>query len=304
MSGHVHMVEYDGQHRPPQQPQPQQQRQWQAPWGGPSRPVPQPEPRYQQQQSWIAHQQMVPVPMGDVRQGAGPGAAAYDEVAAGGRYNSAYHPYDSALAPYADPAQAPGQSSHPHKGLVVLTDLPRGAGGEDPSDYSSPYSSGLRSVPSHQHLLEKQGAVRSPPSAYAPPAAPAAQHSARAPVMRDKSIRDRYTRRNAGGDSGMGECCGGCCGGCLHCACCSACSAACCCLGPIFTTILVILALVGIALALYFNWDKITKSGKPQAQTPEAPAHTGAAALVIRDAAAAAVGGRAGAWLRATLQHT
>ncbi|KAJ2084381.1 hypothetical protein H4R24_000011 [Coemansia sp. RSA 988] len=183
--------------------------------------------------------------------------------------------------------------------LIVLTDLPKGVEVEDPREYESrpvtanttasshmtatPSFGELGSKQSRQHLLEKQGkyltrddarnaGLRSPPSAYTPPAQPtpsSTQYSTGAQLSRDKTVKDRYKGRSAGGDSGMGECCESCCGGCMRCACCSSC----CCMGPIITTIIIILVLVGAALALYFNWDKITnKDTAPDPAPAAAPA--------------------------------
>ncbi|KAJ1829207.1 hypothetical protein LPJ56_000552 [Coemansia sp. RSA 2599] len=88
---------------------------------------------------------------------------------------------------------------------------------------------------------------------YSPPSQPLAastQYSATSQLSRNKTVKDRYNSRSAGGDSCMGECCESCCGRLMRCACC--------CISPIISWALVLLVLVGIALALYFNWDKIT----------------------------------------------
>ncbi|KAJ2704092.1 hypothetical protein FB645_003567 [Coemansia sp. IMI 203386] len=88
---------------------------------------------------------------------------------------------------------------------------------------------------------------------YSPPSQPLAvstQYSATSQLSRNKTVKDRYASRKAGGDSCMGECCESCCGRLMRCACC--------CISPIITWALILLVLVGIALALYFNWDKIT----------------------------------------------
>ncbi|KAJ2587847.1 hypothetical protein H4R99_008009 [Coemansia sp. RSA 1722] len=88
---------------------------------------------------------------------------------------------------------------------------------------------------------------------YSPPSQPlavSAQYSATSQLSRNKTVKDRYASRKAGGDSCMGECCESCCGRLMRCACC--------CISPIITWALILLVLVGIALALYFNWDKIT----------------------------------------------
>ncbi|KAJ2163204.1 hypothetical protein GGF46_000134 [Coemansia sp. RSA 552] len=197
--------------------------------------------------------------------------------------------------------------------LVVLTNLPPGAGVEDPRDYAKPMTassigssqamgspySGDTLKQSRQHLLNKNNGghsagLSSPASAYSPPGPPlpsSTQYSTGTQLSRDKSIRDTKDRR-AGGDSCMGECCSCCCGGCLRCACCPA---WCCCMGPIITTILVILILVGAALAIYFNWDKITNAVQGDnndpppaaAPAPAPPPDAGAAAaraLVYRAA--------------------
>ncbi|ORX70445.1 hypothetical protein DL89DRAFT_134344 [Linderina pennispora] len=147
---------------------------------------------------------------------------------------------------------------------------------------------------------------------YQPPERPITSSTTRynaSQLARGKSVNDRYEQRKAGGDSGVGECCECCCGGCMRCACCSVC----CCLGPIITWILVILVLVGIALALYFNWDKIIGAVKNKgaaaaasvastAATPSAvpvstaapPAAPPAAATNAAAAAAAAAASAAG----------
>ncbi|KAJ2787986.1 hypothetical protein GGI15_000246 [Coemansia interrupta] len=128
------------------------------------------------------------------------------------------------------------------------------------------YPEELHSKQSHQQLLPKlsipsakeKGAYSEPTTAsagYSPPSHPdslAMQYSATSQLSRSKTVNDRYTRRNAGGDSCMGECCESCCGRFMRCTCC--------CLGPIISWILVVLVLVGIALALYFNWDRIRNS--------------------------------------------
>ncbi|KAJ2607183.1 hypothetical protein H4S08_004913 [Coemansia sp. RSA 1365] len=200
------------------------------------------------------------------------------------------------------------QRGHQNPNLIVLTDLPKGVEVENPRDYESrpitanttasshmsttPFSSELGSKQSRQYLLEKQSrhltrddarsaGLRSPPSAYTPPAQPTAsstQYSTGTQLSRDKTVKDRYKGRSAGGDSGMGECCESCCGGCMRCACCSIC----CCMGPIITSIIVVLVLVGVALALYFNWDKITNKDGDKAPAPDpAPA----AAPAVRELA-------------------
>ncbi|KAJ2348182.1 hypothetical protein GGF43_004609 [Coemansia sp. RSA 2618] len=221
--------------------------------------------------------------------------------------NSSYSGYGD----YAEP-----RSQRPDSRLVVLTNLPKGVELEDPRSYESrpvtastmgsaralttPYSGDPNSKQSRQHLLPAHGGISardekhsaglaSPPSAYTPPPHPTAsstQNSNATQLTRDKTIKDRYKGRKAGGDSCMGECCESCCGGCMRCTCCSVC----CCMGPIITTILVILVLVGIALALYFNWDKITKavSGNKDDPAPAAAADPAAADPAAADAAAAA----------------
>ncbi|KAJ1846891.1 hypothetical protein LPJ73_004401 [Coemansia sp. RSA 2703] len=128
------------------------------------------------------------------------------------------------------------------------------------------YPEELHSKQSHQQLLPKlsipsakeKGAYSEPTTAsagYSPPSQPDSlpmQYSATSQLSRNKTVNDRYSRRNAGGDSCMGECCETCCGRFMRCTCC--------CLGPIISWILVLLVLVGIALALYFNWDRIRNS--------------------------------------------
>ncbi|KAJ1920473.1 hypothetical protein H4219_001310 [Mycoemilia scoparia] len=93
------------------------------------------------------------------------------------------------------------------------------------------------------------------PPTYAPP--PQIMISPSGNVKRHKSISDRYAGGNSGGECGCGECCSSFCGGC--CTCCGKCACSCCgCLCcPIIMVLVVILICVGIALALYFNRDKI-----------------------------------------------
>ncbi|KAJ2672249.1 hypothetical protein IWW42_002975 [Coemansia sp. RSA 1085] len=224
-------------------------------------------------------------------------------------------------APYSSHPET--SNSNQHSKLVVMTDLPRDVEPDDPYTYesrpvtastigsaqplSSSYSGDLYSKHSRQHLVASHGNMSardekrypdlvSPPSAYAPPEPPTAsstQYSNMTQVSRNKSVNDRYKARKAGGDSCMGECCEGCCGACMRCACCSVC----CCMGPIITTIIIVLVMVGIALALYFNWDRIidavkgTSNSDPAADTPAAaaPVATPAAArdLVMHIAALA-----------------
>ncbi|KAJ2791701.1 hypothetical protein H4R20_006832 [Coemansia guatemalensis] len=219
----------------------------------------------------------------------------------GNAYGSEHYNQNQAMA------QQHGQQNPK---LIVLTDLPKGVEVENPRDYESrpvtanttassymsttPFSSELGSKQSRQHLLEKQSkyltrdddarnaGLRSPPSAYTPPAQPtpsSTQYSTGTQLSRDKTVKDRYKGRSAGGDSGMGECCESCCGGCMRCACCTT--------GPIIATIIVVLVLVGAALALYFNWDKITnKDGdKGAAPNPAEPAPAPAAAPAVRELA-------------------
>ncbi|KAJ2850456.1 hypothetical protein IWW36_001894 [Coemansia brasiliensis] len=210
--------------------------------------------------------------------------------------------------PYSKHSENPNSSQHSK--LVVLTDLPKGVELEDPRTYESrpvtastigsaqplnaSYSGDLYSKHSRQHLVTSHGNLSardekrypdlvSPPSAYTPPDPPTAsstQYSNMTQVSRNKSVKDRYKARSAGGDSCMGECCEGCCGACMRGACCSVC----CCMGPIITTIIVVLVMVGIALALYFNWDRIidavqgTSNGDSSADSTAAAAATPAAA--------------------------
>ncbi|KAJ1789950.1 hypothetical protein LPJ59_005252, partial [Coemansia sp. RSA 2399] len=105
--------------------------------------------------------------------------------------------------------------------------------------------------------LNNASTVYSPP--LPPPTASTTQYSAPS-LSRDKSFKDRYKPRKAGGDSGTGECCGPCCDGCMGFLCCSCCSCCtvCGCIGPFLAWALLILVLAGAALALYFNWSKIT----------------------------------------------
>ncbi|KAJ2724705.1 hypothetical protein GGI07_001758 [Coemansia sp. Benny D115] len=117
----------------------------------------------------------------------------------------------------------------------------------------------------------KENYISSEPSTatagYSPPEHPsvlANQYSATSQLSRNKTINDRYTRRNAGGDSCFGECCESCCGRFMRCTCC--------CLHPIISWLLVIAVLVGIALALYFNWDKIAKTIDKLDSVPSATA--------------------------------
>ncbi|KAJ2710797.1 hypothetical protein H4R19_003571 [Coemansia spiralis] len=212
-------------------------------------------------------------------------------------------PYDASIHYY--DGTHPVEHHPPYMGQdpIVPTNYPMGVAG----DTYSPFTGELCSKPSRQHLLVDQrrppadfsthhDTLRSPPSAYSPPAQPAVQHSAAAGrMLRDKSIRDRYNKRGAGGDSGMGECCECCCGGCMRCACCSVC----CCMGPILTTALVILVLVGAALALYFNWSRIT--GSPQKPASNAPTHATNAARALSRHVATSIGGRTGGRLQAIL---
>ncbi|KAJ2448405.1 hypothetical protein EV183_005454 [Coemansia sp. RSA 2336] len=227
--------------------------------------------------------------------------------------NSAIYTQDPILTqkqhtPYSNRPEHPNYN--PHSKLVVMTDLPKSVELEDPRAYesrpvtastigsaqplNSSYSGDLYSKHSRQHLVTSHGNMSardekrypdlvSPPSAYTPPEPPTAsstQYSNMTQVSRNKSVNDRYKARKAGGDSCMGECCEGCCGACMRCACCSAC----CCMGPIITTTIVILVMVGIALALYFNWDRIidavkgSSNGDPGTDTPTAAAAAAAAA--------------------------
>ncbi|KAJ1646313.1 hypothetical protein J3B02_006206 [Coemansia erecta] len=104
---------------------------------------------------------------------------------------------------------------------------------------------------------------------YSPPSQPfpaSTQYSATSQLSRNKTVKDRYTSRKAGGDSCMGECCESCCGRFMRCTCC--------CIGPIISWALVLLVLVGIALALYFNWDKITNKIHSLDNTPATPSRS------------------------------
>ncbi|KAJ1859255.1 hypothetical protein GGH12_004909 [Coemansia sp. RSA 1822] len=227
------------------------------------------------------------------------------------------HQYSS-YTDYAEP-----QYQHPNSNIVVTNNLPKGMDMDDPRIYESrpvtastvgsaralttPYAGDLHSKQSRQHLLPSHGGVSArdekrspelarPPSAYSPPSQPTAsstQYSNATQLSRDKTIKDRYKSRNAGGDSCMGECCESCCGSCMRCACCSVC----CCMGPIITTIIIVLVLVGIALALYFNWDKITNAinGNKAEPAPTAPNPAPTAADAAAAAAAAAANAAAAA---------
>ncbi|KAI9501856.1 hypothetical protein BX070DRAFT_236136 [Coemansia spiralis] len=161
----------------------------------------------------------------------------------------------------------------------------------------------LRPKPSRQQLLPNKELaysnddlaaieLNSQSTAYSPPAQPSAsttQYSTSSQLSRNKTIKDRYGGRNAGGESGMGECCETCCGGCMRCSCCACCSM-CCCLGPIISWILVLLVLVGIALALYFNWGKITNAIKHDQNKTDTtqPAATPAPTIISSTVPAAA----------------
>ncbi|KAJ2042281.1 hypothetical protein GGI08_007767 [Coemansia sp. S2] len=126
------------------------------------------------------------------------------------------------------------------------------------------FPASLRQSKSRQELLQCYGVspvaektlyldAPSASAGYVPPARPT---TAAVQLSRNKSLKDGYSKRRAGGDSGMGECCGSCCGGCMRCSCISSC----CCLSPILSWLLLLLVLVGIALALYFNWGRIVSA--------------------------------------------
>ncbi|KAJ1788098.1 hypothetical protein LPJ67_002992 [Coemansia sp. RSA 1938] len=197
------------------------------------------------------------------------------------------HQYSS-YTDYAEP-----QYQHPNSNIVVTNNLPKGINMEDPRIYESrpvtastvgsaralttPYSGDIHSKQSRQHLLPSHGGMSArderrspelarPPSAYSPPSQPTAsptQYSNATQLSRDKTIKDRYKSRNAGGDS------------------------LCCCMGPIITSIIIVLVLVGIALALYFNWNKITNAINGNKADP-APAAADPAPTAADTAAAAA----------------
>lgn len=151
--------------------------------------------------------------------------------------NNSHHPFAHRQhqQPYYPPSHVPGNDSY----MVGV-----------------PCPADLHTKQSHQGLLssstEKSNATTVIDNYnYQPPKT--TQHTS-TNLSRDKSYKDRYRESRAGGDSGMSECCGCCCGGCIRCAC----LPACCCLSPIIIWLLTIIVLAGIAVALYFNWDKIT----------------------------------------------
>ncbi|KAJ1668429.1 hypothetical protein EV178_000460 [Coemansia sp. RSA 1646] len=128
------------------------------------------------------------------------------------------------------------------------------------------YGGGMYSKPSQQDLLSdhrkydtknemaaielsKGSAVYNPPE---PPSASTTQYSANSQLSRDKSVKDRYKQRKAGGDSGMGECS----------------------------------VLVGTALGIYFNWDKI-RDAISHTGNSTAPSDTQSAAIAAPTATAA-----------------